>query len=292
MNPGIAYQKPFNTRLTRPFWVALVIAIAVHIVIVSIQFQTPESTQSSPSLEITLEAPLADKTMDVTPPTPTLEAIEDATPAAARPDIPNPLVAEPKPNPQPSAVTVPSTEAQPEELQAERPAVQEAPRPDETIKDKESPPPPTLNLRGRITQQALREQEIISDMMAANERMTSLERIGRLTSRTVHGPEGAYLAAWKQKVERIGNMNYPSEAARKNLSGTLVLEVTIQPDGQVSRMVVRRSSGYPELDEGAKRIVEMAAPYSPFPPELAERYDQLVITRTWAFSAGNRLRTD
>jgi periplasmic protein TonB len=37
------------------------------------------------------------------------------------------------------------------------------------------------------------------------------------------------------------------------------------------------------LDEAAIKIVRMAAPYAPFPPELKATTDKLEIVRTWHF---------
>ena len=39
-----------------------------------------------------------------------------------------------------------------------------------------------------------------------------------------------------------------------------------------------------ELDEAAVRIVNLAAPYAPFPPDIRKDADVLHITRTWEFS--------
>lgn len=93
----------------------------------------------------------------------------------------------------------------------------------------------------------------------------------------------AYEHAWQEKVERIGNLNYPEEARRKRLSGALLLSVWVTKDGRVKAVKVHRSSGYPVLDEAAVRIVHLAAPFPPFPLELAKQADQIVITRTWKF---------
>ncbi|MDF9393574.1 MULTISPECIES: energy transducer TonB [Methylococcus] len=101
----------------------------------------------------------------------------------------------------------------------------------------------------------------------------------------------AYERAWQDKVERIGNLNYPEEARRKNLTGSLLLSVVLRPDGSVYKVQVRRSSGEQALDDAAVRIVHLAAPFAPFPVELREEADMLVITRTWKFLNGTRLET-
>ena len=75
----------------------------------------------------------------------------------------------------------------------------------------------------------------------------------------------AYMEAWRAKVERVGNLNYPEEARKRKISGQLVLDVALNPDGKINQITVRRSSGHKVLDDAAIRIVELAAPYAPFP---------------------------
>lgn len=101
----------------------------------------------------------------------------------------------------------------------------------------------------------------------------------------------AYELAWQMKVERIGNLNYPDEARRKKLSGSLTLAVAVKPDGSVFDIKVQESSGKPVLDQAAERIVRLAAPFAPFPMELQQEADVLVITRTWRFSIDHRMET-
>ncbi len=99
----------------------------------------------------------------------------------------------------------------------------------------------------------------------------------------------SYLEAWRRKVEHIGNLNYPEAAKQRRLYGSLILHVGVRADGQVEGIRVLRSSGYKELDEAAVRIVELAAPYAPFPPDIRAEVDVLDINRTWQFLHGNRL---
>ncbi|MEX2479880.1 MAG: TonB family protein [Gammaproteobacteria bacterium] len=93
----------------------------------------------------------------------------------------------------------------------------------------------------------------------------------------------AYMEAWRAKVERVGNLNYPDEARRRELSGSLLLDVALLPDGSVAEITVRRSSGHKLLDDAAVRIVELAAPFAPFPPDIQAEVDVLHVTRTWNF---------
>ncbi len=93
----------------------------------------------------------------------------------------------------------------------------------------------------------------------------------------------SYMRAWVSKVERVGNMNYPSELRRKKLHGDLVLTVGIRKNGTVESIDIMRSSGIREVDQAAVRIVKMCAPYSPLPNNISEQVDILHITRTWRF---------
>ncbi len=99
-----------------------------------------------------------------------------------------------------------------------------------------------------------------------------------------------YVENWRQKVERVGTLNYP-EAAKGKLYGQLVLTLTIRSDGSVDRIEVNRSSGHKILDDAARRIVMMAGPYAAFPPEIARDTDILEITRSWRFTSSNALET-
>jgi protein TonB len=93
----------------------------------------------------------------------------------------------------------------------------------------------------------------------------------------------AYMEAWRAKVERIGNLNYPDAARQQGLSGSLILDVALSQDGSIKEIIVRRSSGNKILDDAAIRIVNLAAPYSPFPEDFKDEVDILHITRTWQF---------
>ena len=93
----------------------------------------------------------------------------------------------------------------------------------------------------------------------------------------------AYMDAWRRKVERIGNLNYPKEAKRLNLSGSLRLDVALNKDGTINEITLRKSSGEKLLDSAAIKIVELAAPYPAFPKNIEDQVDILHILRTWQF---------
>lgn len=101
-----------------------------------------------------------------------------------------------------------------------------------------------------------------------------------------------YIEDWRIKVERIGNMNYPQAARQKNIYGKLQLSVSIRADGSVERIEVSRSSRQPILDAAARRIVKLAAPFSPLPPDIRKDTDILTITRTWTFTSADKLQSE
>ena len=100
-----------------------------------------------------------------------------------------------------------------------------------------------------------------------------------------------YVEDWRQKVERVGNANYPEIARARKLYGSLVLTVAIKADGRIETIEVDRSSGQKILDAAALKIVEMAGPYAPFPPDIRNDTDLLYITRTWSFTRSGELES-
>lgn len=92
-----------------------------------------------------------------------------------------------------------------------------------------------------------------------------------------------YVEDWRARVEKIGNEHYPDEA-RGRIYGSLRMTVAIRKDGTLQDAWLDKSSGSPVLDRAARRIVRLAAPYPPFPPDIARDTDVLEVTRTWIFT--------
>ncbi|VAW53658.1 hypothetical protein MNBD_GAMMA06-275 [hydrothermal vent metagenome] len=123
------------------------------------------------------------------------------------------------------------------------------------------------------------------------ELQASIERTKYLNSSTKAFAPAKYMRQWIDRVERVGNLNYPDQARRKKLSGTLILDVVINADGELIKTDLRHSSGHQILDDAAKRIVKLAAPYPAFPKELRAETDVIHITRSWEFLNNSELRT-
>ena len=101
-----------------------------------------------------------------------------------------------------------------------------------------------------------------------------------------------YIEDWRVKVERIGNLNYPERARELKIYGKLQVSVSINKDGSLENVEVSKSSGHRLLDAAAVRIVKLAAPYSPLPPNITQDTDILTITRTWTFTSSDRLESE
>jgi len=98
-----------------------------------------------------------------------------------------------------------------------------------------------------------------------------------------------YVEDWRLKIERVGNLNYPAAARDQHLYGSLLLTVSITSDGGIESIEVNRSSGSRILDAAAVKIVEMSAPFAPFPPDIKRDTDILHVTRTWTFTKADAL---
>ena len=164
---------------------------------------------------------------------------------------------------------------------------------DKVFTDKEHQPREANKNEARSQLQRNLEIAQLTAELAENERRYALRpRINYVdTVSAKSAVEAAYVKAWIQRVERLGNLNYPDEARRRQLSGSLILHVLLHNDGRVVRAQVGSPSGQQVLDDAALRIVNLASPFDPFPKEMRSNYDQLMITRTWVFRAGKSLVT-
>jgi len=100
-----------------------------------------------------------------------------------------------------------------------------------------------------------------------------------------------YLRAWVDRAERVGNLNYPSEARRRRLGGQVVASVGVRRDGSVESVRILRSSGTPLLDAAVEQLVHLAEPFPPL-PDAGDGVDILHVTRTWVFVPGGQMRTE
>jgi periplasmic protein TonB len=108
----------------------------------------------------------------------------------------------------------------------------------------------------------------------------------RTVTAAAHAREDAeYLFNWQTRVEKIGNLNYPSDAKRLKLQGDVIMMVAVNSDGSLYDMKIIQSSGNKVLDDSALRIVKLSAPFQPLPADIRKTTDILEIIRTWRFNA-------
>ncbi|MGH8618617.1 MAG: energy transducer TonB [Burkholderiales bacterium] len=145
-------------------------------------------------------------------------------------------------------------------------------------------PAPVLNAADMVKnlEIARLEAQIDKQMDAYNKR----PRRNFVGARTQEFRFAQYIEDWRLKVQRIGSINYP-EAAR-GIYGELRMTVSIRADGSVEKIEINKSSGKRLLDDAAMRIVQLASPYSPFPPDISRDTDVLSITRTWFFTRSDQ----
>jgi protein TonB len=132
------------------------------------------------------------------------------------------------------------------------------------------------------------EAQIRRDFQAYQER----PRKAFVGARATEYRFAAYVESWRLKVERVGNLNYPEEARRRKLYGSLQLTVGVKPDGQVESIEINRPSGQRVLDQAAIRIVRLAAPFDRFPESIRKDTDILYITRTWTFTRADQISAE
>jgi protein TonB len=217
----------------------------------------PKPAPAARAPVITTQASSSEASSDTTEPP---EAVQE-TKSTVAPEPEPPRTGPSPPPPEASPITPPSPEMYPTESVSPLPSATELLSSGLQMARTESPPRP----------QASPARERYYDPRS----MTTIEEF--------------YIQAWIRKVERVGTLNFPDAARRRNLSGKLTLDVALNADGTVKGIRLVRSSGHEILDKAALRIVELAAPYAPFPPEMAHQYDILHIKRSWQFLQGNRL---
>ena len=278
-----------------PIGVALLVAAALHALLIlgiSFDFHRGEPPEPERTLDITLVKP---KPASKKPENPEFlaqisqdggaEILAEERPAAP----PSPPAIKPRPTP---AREIERAGAPQPELVRERPLLtaNQAKR-----KERRADPRPPIEAPTRpdVAQLLASTQQEIDRLTSELDRraVNASRNIRRkaINASTQEYRYATYLDAWRKKVERIGNLNYPDEAKRKQLYGNLMLHVAIKADGSLEQVRLVRSSGHKILDDAAIRIVKLAAPYAPLPADIRREVEILDITRTWQFLSGNRL---
>ncbi len=154
------------------------------------------------------------------------------------------------------------------------------------IVTQEKPTLPTIQKMPRISAETLKKQIAQLGAEIRHSHQTSEKtKIKFVNSVSTHkGVAIQYKKDWEEKVERIGNLNFPEAAKKKDFSSTLTMDVGINADGSIAGISIIKSSGNKALDDAAKRIVMLSAPFPALPVELLKELDVLRIRRVWNFS--------
>lgn len=214
---------------------------------------------------------------------------EKVRPANPLPETPSPVQQGQAPQTQPEAAPKPQPrQEETPTLQAEVASEQKTPeQPEEPVE----PTPEKEVDASRLLQRGREMARLNAEIRQRKQAYAQRPRHKYITANTREHVTASYEEAWRLKVERIGNLNYPEEARRRGLSGSLILDAAIGRDGRLHDLRVLRSSGEPVLDEAAKRIVSLAAPFAPLPESIRQETDVLHIVRTWRFRGGQALQT-
>lgn len=268
---------------TDRFTLTLFFAVVLHaMIILGITFGTPDTDPPDKTLP-TLDITIANRK---TPPPDEADYLaqtsqdgggnvtEKVRPQQAIPEQ-APAVAQQQPAPAPTEVV--TTDASVTRIHQEDTAIPETERKD----------PTAAELIERSMEMVNLSEEINQSMQAYAKRPKQVY----VSARTQEFKYANYMAEWVKKVERVGNLNYPDVARREGVSGKLLLDVALNPDGSVRNISILKTSGHAAIDEAAIRIVNLAAPYPPFPPDISKEADVLHITRTWEFSTSNKLKS-
>ncbi|GIT26707.1 MAG: hypothetical protein CM1200mP41_27510 [Gammaproteobacteria bacterium] len=79
------------------------------------------------------------------------------------------------------------------------------------------------------------------------------------------------MATWRDRVQRIGNLNYPSVVRQQRLVGSVVLEVVVGRNGDLLGIHVVKPPGQKVLDDTAIQLADWHLLLHPYQPPLDEK---------------------
>jgi protein TonB len=133
-------------------------------------------------------------------------------------------------------------------------------------------------------QERLRIAQLEAEIAKEWDEYQKLPRRKFIGARTEGVVYAEYVDRWRQRVEQVGTQYFPEEARQRKLYGSLVVTVHIRADGSVEKVEIDRSSGYRLLDTAARRAIDLAGPFPPFPPAVSKDWDILSISRTFSYT--------
>lgn len=275
-------------RLGFTLFVAAVLHVAL---ILGVGFAMPKPSQLSKTLEITLATFKSEKKPEQADYLAQMN--QEGSGTLDKKATPTTTEQAPFQDTEAKKVSLPETPKQVQKQETPKAAVAtKTPRPQKVQTKQQTPKAePVADPQPQFDSSELSAQisSLEADLAQERQAYAKRPRIQRLTAASTMRDKGAwYKEEWRKKIERIGNLNYPDEARRQRIYGSLRLLVSINHDGSLYEVQVLESSGQPLLDQAAQRIVRLAAPFAPFSGDLAD-IDRLEIIRTWRFERGDRL---
>ena len=273
------------------FGFSLFLAIAVHaLLIFGLGFKLHQDKQAAPTLEITL----AQHQTDSEPENADFLAQQNQQGSGNKSDR-NEITTDQQADIQDDHLKktgAPLEQAQEQSVISKTPAISTIADSLQKTADKLTPQEVEQSIKTPLPQAASLEiASLKAKLDQQQQEYSKLPRVLRITSASTKAADhAAYLRYWIDRIEMVGNDNYPEEARQKSLYGDLRLAVTILPNGSVDSVEVLLSSGQRVLDQAAIRTVRLASPFAPFPSEI-KQWDKLEIIRTWRFVPGNQLNT-
>ncbi len=142
--------------------------------------------------------------------------------------------------------------------------------------------------RARLMRAQAAQDELVDEIDQITELHSKDVRELYVAVNTRQSNVARYLALWKKKIEQVGTLNFPNDEMLKGLTGNPTLEVAIRSDGALHDVRVRETSSHVRIDQSAMRIVRLASPFDPFPPEVKRDYDVMRFVYVWQFVDGAR----
>ena len=195
------------------------------------------------------------------------------------------------PQPEPGVAPRAMRRQAPQPQPAPETRVVSSPRSDQRVAQPKATPTPTdvpLPQGREKIERDMAMARLAAEIHMRTERYAKRPKRKFVSASTKEYEYAAYLRQWVDRVERVGNLNYPDEARRRRIGGLLVISVAVRRDGSIEDTKIIQSSNIPMLDDAALRIVQLSEPFAAL-PKTKEDIDILHVTRTWQFMPGGEL---
>lgn len=277
----------------RRLWIAIAVSLAIHALLLALNFAFPETSQKvrEKALDIVLvNAKSARRPHDA-------QALAQANLDGGgntdeKRQAKTPLPATPHQN---AGEDVQQMQRRVQELEAAQQRMLNQMRSQRTVaatQNASAQPAPAPNVSGLDMLESARAMARLEGEIAKDaDEYSRRPRKKFVGARAQEYALAAYLDSWKQKIERVGTLNYP-EAARGKVYGAVELFVELRAeDGSIYNAEISRSSGHKILDQAALSILRMSAPFGPIPQSALGGATILSFGRTWHFTQGDALST-